>query len=296
MAKEINNDEKEKIQINRRMRMWNKYRNYIIGAAVVLVIAIICTVLIKSCGKDKTQSDNKNHNKTTATEEMTTSANITTSQEATTSVPTTAAVQPTTQAPAGGTVKVSGEASETEYTSASSYDGAVFLGDAVISGISGYGYLGDDKLVSNNGMTSDKALDYVGEIKGKNPSKVYIMLGLNDLNYGTRSGSDIAGRIETLASSIKSEVPGAKIYVISVLPISKSFESRSSVKITQSGIDELNSSLSDKASSMGVTYVDIAACFKDGSGYLGSSYTTGGYDIKSGYYPFLLNSIAEVTK
>ncbi|MDO5382562.1 MAG: GDSL-type esterase/lipase family protein [Eubacteriales bacterium] len=296
MAKELNNDGKEKIQINRRMRMWNKYRNYIIGAAVVLVIAILCAILVNSCGKDKTKSDGKNQNKPTVTEEMTTSADITTAQESTTSVPTTAAVQPTTQAPAGGSVKVSGEASETDFTSGSAYEGAVFLGDAVIGGISGYGYLGSDKVVSNNNMTTDKGLDYVSEVKGKNPSKIYIMLGLNDLNYGTRSGSDIAGRIETLVKSIKNEIPGAKVCVLSVLPISSSFESKSSVKITQSGIDELNNSLSEKASSMGVTYVDIASCFKDGSGYLGSSYTTGGYDIKNGYYPFMLNSIAEVTK
>ena len=68
-------------------------------------------------------------------------------------------------------------------------------------------------------------------VKDKNPSKVYVLVGLNDLNYGTRTADNVAERIGTLVSSLKESLPSAKIYVVSLLPITENFESKSSVKI-----------------------------------------------------------------
>ena len=59
-------------------------------------------------------------------------------------------------------------------------------------------------------------------------------------------------------------------------------------------IDSLNSKFSENAASLGITYIDVASVYKDGSGYFGSSYTDSGYNLKSGYYAFLLNGIAGV--
>ncbi|MFQ8902826.1 MAG: hypothetical protein ACLR7D_14140 [Lachnospira eligens] len=87
-------------------------------------------------------------------------------------------------------------------------------------------------------------------------------------------------------------VPTANVYVLSVLPVSQRFESSSKVK--QANIDSLNSKFSENAASLGITYIDVASVYKDGSGYFGSSYTDSGYNLKSGYYAFLLNGIAGV--
>ena len=63
-----NNDGK-KIQLNRKMRLWNKYKNPIIGAVSVIVIVIAAVVVLRACSVGKTdgsgKTDNKNNNSTT---------------------------------------------------------------------------------------------------------------------------------------------------------------------------------------------------------------------------------------
>ena len=46
-----NNDGK-KIQLNRKMRLWNKYKNPIIGAVSVIVIVIAAVVVLKVKGQN----------------------------------------------------------------------------------------------------------------------------------------------------------------------------------------------------------------------------------------------------
>lgn len=47
-----NNDGK-KIQLNRKMRLWNKYKNPIIGAVSVIVIVIAAVVVLRACSVGK---------------------------------------------------------------------------------------------------------------------------------------------------------------------------------------------------------------------------------------------------
>ena len=104
--------------------------------------------------------------------------------------------------------------------------------------------------------------------------------------------NDIYKYEKEFIEAVKSALPSANVYVLSVLPISQRFESSSKVK--QANIDSLNGMFSENASTLGITYIDVATVFKDGSGYFGSSYTDSGYNLKSGYYAFMLNGIAGV--
>ena len=82
-----------------------------------------------------------------------------------------------------------------------------------------YGYLSDSQVVSDDNMTTRKAADYIDSVASANPKKVVIMLGLNDANYGTMSGEAFGDNISEVVSSVKSKCPSAKIYVVSVLPV-----------------------------------------------------------------------------
>jgi len=143
-------------------------------------------------------------------------------------------------------------------------------------------------------MTTRKAADYIDSVASANPKKVVIMLGLNDANYGTMSGEAIGDNISEVVSSVKSKCPSAKIYVVSVLPVTYAFEGRSSVE--QGVLDTINTQLASKAASMNVTYIDIANSYKDESGYLKGDCTGNGCNLNNGYYPFLLNNIAKAFK
>ena len=286
-----NNDGK-KIQLNRKMRLWNKYKNPIIGAVSVIVIVIAAVVVLRACSVGKTddsgKTDNKNNNSTT----MSASVDKTEIQT------TAGSTQETTAAMAskGSVVKITDPADEEEYSTNDLYADTVLFGDMIIEGIQDYGYLGTGNIVSDNNLTTDKAHNYISDVKDRTPSQIFLLVGLNDLNYGTRSGTDVAERIENLVAALKENIPSAKIYVVSLLPVTESFEAKSSVKIKQSDINDANKKLAEDATTMGAVFVDIADSFKDGSGYLNTKYSSGGYNLNHNYYPFFLNKLAGAAK
>lgn len=283
------NNDRPKISLNRKKRMWNRYRNYVIGLIILVGAIIIFAVVLKSCsGKNGGKDDNKSttapvKQESTQGVQDETQRSDNSSQEAT---------QQTTQAASGRSLAVSGTPQSEDYTSSAAYGKSVFIGDFVVSGISQFGFVGDSQVVSSNSMTSDKLTGYIDDIVSQSPDSVYIMVGINDLNYGSRSVDDIYKYEKEFIEAVKSALPSANVYVLSVLPISQRFESSSKVK--QANIDSLNGMFSENASTLGITYIDVATVFKDGSGYFGSSYTDSGYNLKSGYYAFMLNGIAGV--
>lgn len=304
-----NNEEKNKIVLNRKMRLWNKYKKPVIGVISAVVVIAVVAVVLKLCSVGKpvedkatTLANNNNNNNdiiiTQSSIEMsnneTTSASET---ESTTSAVTESTTSSTTAAQvSGGVAKITTKAEIQEYTSRSNYDDAVFFGDMIVSGIGEYGYLDTSRIFSDNNLTTDKALNSVSSVAQANPSKVYVLVGLNDLNYGTRSGENVAERIGSIVESLKEAIPSVKVYVVSLLPITQTFESKSNVKITQAAIDEANSTLAARATEYGMTFIDIADAFKDESGYLNTDVSTGGYNLNHNYYPFFLNNIAGVSK
>lgn len=304
----VDNNDGKKIQLNRKMRLWNKYKNPIIGVISVVVIVAIAAVVLRACsvgktaGDDKTTQAGKNNNNSSMMADATTrqASDNDSSQQTTSQTETQSTVQPTTQAASnvssGSVVKISDAADEEEYTSQDSFSDAVLFGDMIIAGIEDYGYMSSANVVSDNNLTTDKALSYVSDVKDKNPSKVYVLVGLNDLNYGTRSGEDVAQRIGNIVASLKENIPSAKIYVVSLLPVTSDFEAKSSVKIKQTDIDAANRKLAEDATSMGMTFIDIADSFKDGTGYLNTKFSSGGYNLNHNYYPFFLNKLAGAAK
>ena len=285
---ESNND-KSKISLNLKMRLWNRYRNYVIGLAVIVVLVVIFAIVLNNCGHKKNNDNNK---ETTAP--VTTQEHSSKEQETSSVQTTQAATEATTKAAVGRSLKLSGTAEVQDNTSSDHYKNAMFIGDFVISGISGFGFASDSQVIASNSMTSDKLSGYMDEFVSNSPDSVYIMVGINDLNYGSRSVEDIYNYEKSFIEELKSKLPDTDVYVLSVLPISKRFESSSKVK--QTNIDALNNMFSENASSLGITYIDVASAYKDGTGYFGSSYTDSGYNLKSGYYAFMLNGIAGVVK
>lgn len=285
-----NNQEtgKNEIKLNRKMRLWHKYKNYCITGGGLLAVLLVCIIVFKACSGSKAPSPQPSTQAATtlaAQEETTTAASG--GQEETTTAQQTAA-------PGGRVYTVSGKAAEQEFSSKDAFANAVFLGDSIISGISYYGYLDDSQVISDGNMTSDKAIDYVDQVLSASAAaeKVFIMVGLNDANYGTRGADAVAGYIGQVVSRIKEARPALKVYVISVLPVSQSFEAKANIKVRQSLLDEINQKLSEQIPALDAGFIDISGAYKDGTGYLNPSFTGNGSSINNAYYPFLLNGIA----
>lgn len=282
------------IRINKKMRLWNKYKNYIIGFGGILVVVLLALLVLKGCGKNTDESKN-----TTSDINNTTISNNGTSQAVTNQ--TKSADQTTTQAitqpvAANKVYTTNKVVSKEDFTASSFYDNSVFLGDSIVSGIGYYGFLPTNKIIADTNLTTDKAINKVDELASTSPQKAFIMLGINDLNYGTRGVDTIATNYEALIRQIKAKLPSAKIYIISVLPITQTYEAKTTVYIRKANLDQLNNKLKAMVASSGVDYLEIATAFQSSSGYLTDSVTNNGLNISNDYYGFLLNTIAEMLK
>ena len=294
----MSNDKETKpeIKLNRKMRMWNKYKIFCIIAAVILVVVIVVVAAVKGItgGKNKQVAENPTPSQKqsqTYVPEATTVAGVTTAAEQTTKQEETTTTQ---AAPSGSGLKLSGSAEAVEFTKKDYYSDSVFMGDSVISGIESYGYL--DNVVGNVNATSGKLESYVSEAMKSNPSKVFIMVGHNDANYGTIKEESLASNITDIVEEIHKKKSSTKVYVLSITPITSAYEKKSSTNVKQSYIDKANSLIEENASSGKYTYVDVASAYKDTNGYMKTDCTGNGINLKNSYYPFLLNGIAEAVK
>lgn len=289
MGSERNSDfeGKSEIRLNRKMRTWHKYKNYcIIGGSVLGLVVVFVVVINLISGGSKKTDIAKNEQPTTAAVQQTQEQPTTpASNEATTEQPTTATAN-----------SLAGKAQKQTFSSKDTFANSVFAGDAVIKGITDYAYLDSDRVVANNNMTSNQLVDKVDSIMSSNPQNVFIMVGLNDANYGNRSSDYVVESIAKAVTKIKEKNSSTKVYVLSILPVTKAFESKAGINVKQSYLDEVNTKLSEKASGMGAGYIDVASAYKDSEGYLMSDCTTLGSNLANSYYPFLLNGIAEAIK
>ena len=122
------------------------------------------------------------------------------------------------------------------------------------------------------------------------------MLCINDLNYESRSVDAIATSYATLIGQIKAKLPSAKIYILSVLPITQAYESKASIYIRKANLDQLNNKLKGMVTTSGFDYLDLATPFQSSTGYLNESVTSNGLSINNDYYGFMLNTIADMLK
>jgi hypothetical protein len=285
-------DDFEEVRINRNKRTWNKYKNYIFAGVGIIVALIILVTGVKSCARKQKEEEASLYSQPSmGALQVSSAADEGTSQSEEQSSASQAA------ASQGVVLTTTKTAAEEDYTSQDFYGQSVFIGDSIVSGISYYKYLDSARTVYDNNLTASKAVDKVSEVVSKSPQRVYIMLGINDLNYNTKTPDSIAEDFATLISKIKQELPSTTVYVISVTPVTSAFESKSSTYVKMSNVEELNNKLKEAANSTGGYYfVDINSSLQDSSGYMNSDLTGNGYGLKVTYYPFLLNTIAEMTK
>ena len=281
---------KNEIKLNKKMRMWNKYKNLVYVCVGVVAAVVVCIAAYKGITGSSDNTDKKSAAQTTVagnnTTQSTQSQNIT--QQTT--------MANTTQAAGVTPLTLAGPAQAQEYTSRDYYNGSIFIGDSIIDGIAYYNYIDSAQIYADGNNTTDKTEKYLDDIIKLTPARVFIMVGLNDANYGTRSAQTIAENIMAIASQIKTASPNTNVCVLSLLPITQEFEAKANVNAKQSVLDEINNIVMAACPSNSVTYVDVATAFKDTSGYMNPQYTGNGSNIYNEYYPFLLNGIAGVVK
>lgn len=172
------------------------------------------------------------------------------------------------------------------------FNDAVFIGDSRTEGLITYGELFNAHSLAYKGLNTANALtDDLFNINGTmmsavealnymSFSKVYIMLGINELGWAYSSiFTDKYGQI---IDEIKKVNPNAKIYIQSILPVSSEV-SNTHDYITNKKINEYNELLIQLANEKGVQYLNVASIFKDKNGCLPEEAAWDGIHLKKPY-------------
>lgn len=159
------------------------------------------------------------------------------------------------------------------------YDDAVFIGSKALSGLADYGYIKSENMIISDDITlanlntvilsdgdPESGSTAAETVISKNPGKLYIMVGINDLDR--TDSPNLFGELESFIGSVKESVPNVKIYLMSVLPVSAEMESRIA---SNAAIDAYNSQLLHFADRIKACYIDVNTNFKGNDGRLPAS-------------------------
>lgn len=268
---------------------------------MISVILCSCADATTSSGGDNKSSIEQSTETTTtaftsATTAETTAVAETTSVTSATTVETTTVAttlqtttaEPQTEPPATVTEPVeiqtddSEQPSKVEASAASTdfdtsyFDDALFIGDSITTGLYLYGYLDPSLVYAKLGLAPSTALDSEidgetidSKIKSDNPKKIYIMLGTNSVGYA--DGNYLADCMGELVQHI-SKVSKAKVYVLSIPPVTYYAEADYDNALTTSAINEYNSALENVISGTNAKFLDLHSVLTAPDGYYYEEY------------------------
>ena len=133
----------------------------------------------------------------------------------------------------------------------------LFLGDSITDFYDLDSYYGN-KPVVNSGISGNVTNDILSNMKNRvyryNPSKVFLLIGTNDVQRGI-DNEDIVNNIEEIVEEIKKNRSSAKIYLESIYPVDEDEEAAG--RRTNKNIKEINKELKKYCDKNDVKYIDM---------------------------------------
>lgn len=177
------------------------------------------------------------------------------------------------------------------------FDDALFIGDSRVVGLQDYGKFGEQttfyastglnifRLLSAKIALADGQLKKISveEALGqKQFGKIYLMVGINELDIGTVERFEETYR--QVISRIQELQPSAIIYIQSIMRVTEKRSSKGDY-VKNASIDERNAAIEKIADNEKVFYVNVNEAVCDESGALNPSYTSDGVHLKVKYIP-----------
>ena len=110
------------------------------------------------------------------------------------------------------------------------------------------------------------------------PTRVVLMIGINDINGGV-STDTILKNYNDILSGIKTKLPFAKVYTMSILPINNDVPSYIDVKKSTERILSINEEIKEMASNYSYQYMDLFSLVKDDNNHLKKEYSLDGIHL-----------------
>lgn len=159
-------------------------------------------------------------------------------------------------------------------------DEIIFLGNSITDG-GEWADLFQDQRLSNFGISGDISagvLHRMADIAERQPSKLFILIGVNDLARGLSIDS-ITRNYWWMLEKMRRASPHTKIFFQSVLPVNNVYGKFGGHTSKMKEIKALNQWLEEHADELGYTYVDLHSVFADAEGKLRKELTNDGLHL-----------------
>jgi lysophospholipase L1-like esterase len=140
--------------------------------------------------------------------------------------------------------------------------------------------------VRNRGISGDitfGVLERLDEVTEGKPSKVFILIGINDISRNIPD-SMIVTNYRKIIARIKKESPSTKIYLHTLMPVNNEFTQFKNHYNKDEHILFVNSELKKLAAAENITLIDLYPHFLDGSNKLDPKYTIDGLHLNAAGY------------
>ena len=173
-------------------------------------------------------------------------------------------------------------------------DNYVFLGDSITEGYDLEEFF-PDKPVINSGVSGYRAKDLLSRLDNMvyryNPSKVFLLIGTNDIAIG-KDKDYIIERIGKIIDEIKLNRKYTEIYVESIYPInSNKIKNRSN-----DFINELNNEIQLLCKEKEVKYINVHKLLLDENGELSENYSDDGLHLTYEGYEVVTEKLEKYLK
>jgi lysophospholipase L1-like esterase len=178
-------------------------------------------------------------------------------------------------------------ASFTELNKFAQKGGVVFVGDSITEGFPIHEMLEYDKPMYNRGISGDTTSGVLIKLKDEifelEPTKVFLLIGTNDLGQG-KEPDEIVRRIEEICLYIKKSLPEVELYIESIYPVNRSeFVNLLPIPIvgirTNDAIQLMNNAIREIAAKNNLTFIDFYSKLIDDAGQLRKDYSYDGLHL-----------------
>ena len=167
------------------------------------------------------------------------------------------------------------------------FQDTAILGDSITESIWEYGYLDQDVVISQRGLSVVNADDQIATAISMNPSVIFMSFGSNDLESYISNIGPFIEAYRTQVNKLQEALPGVPIYINLILPLTDwAIEATPAL----SYYSDYNEALKTMCQEEGLTWLDETFIVENDP----SLYEPDGQHVIQSYYPQWLTYMAEM--
>ena len=178
------------------------------------------------------------------------------------------------------------------------YNNYLFLGDSITEFYDLDKYFPNMPVV-NSGISGNTTEDILNDMKERvydyNPSKVFLLIGTNDLR-DEKSVDEVVDNIKKIIEKIEKNRKEAEIYLESVYPVNEKINKKVVELRNNQDINEINNKIKKYAEEQNITYIDLHKKLVNDEGLLDKKYTRDGLHLNEEGYKVVTEELMKYLK